>query len=439
LAVSQQEDGGFAQNFWIDGGPYWRGIQLDEVALPILLAWQLQRESALQNFDPYPMILKAAAYLIRHGPVTEQERWEEASGYSPSTLASNIAALIGAAWFARERGDYAVATMLEEYADFLECHIEAWTVTTEGALVPGIQRHYIRILPEDVDNANPLEDPNSKVLQIKNQPAGSQDSFSARDIVDAGFLQLARYGIRRPDDPVIVDSLKVIDAVLKVNTPVGPVWRRYNHDGYGQREDGGPFVGWGKGRAWPLLTGERGHFELSAGRDVKPFIRAIEGFASTTGLLPEQVWDEPDRPAAYMILGRPTGSAMPLMWAHAEYIKLLRSVSDNRVFDMIPEVAERYLGDRKARQLFEIWKPNRQARTVKRGYTLRIQVPVPFRLHWSANEWQSVEDNPSSPPVLGFHFVDIPISAAQQAPIRFTFYWAVENRWEGRDYMVGIE
>jgi glucoamylase len=106
---------------------------------------------------------------------------------------------------------------------------------------------------------------------------------------------------------------------------------------------------------------------------------------------------------------------------------------------MIPEVAERYLGDRKTRQLFEIWKPNRQARTVKRGYTLRIQVPVPFRLHWSANEWQSVEDNPSLTPVLGFHFVDIPISAAQQSPIRFTFYWAAENRWEGRDYMVAIE
>ena len=136
LAVSQQRDGGFAQNFWVDGGPYWRGIQLDEVAFPILLAWQLQRENALQDFDPYPMILKAAAYLIRHGPVTQQERWEEASGYSPSTLASNIAALIGAAWFARDKGDEAVAKLLEEYADFLECHTEAWTVTTEGSLVP---------------------------------------------------------------------------------------------------------------------------------------------------------------------------------------------------------------------------------------------------------------------------------------------------------------
>lgn len=439
LAVSQQADGGFAQNFWLDGGPFWQGIQLDEVAFPILLACRLQREDALQDFDPYPMIRKAAAYLIRHGPVTEQERWEEASGYSPSTLASNVAALIGAAWFARDRGDETVATLLEVYADFLECHIEDWTVTTEGSLVLGIPRHYIRILPEDVDNANPWEDPNTKVLKIKNHPAGAQNTFPAKDIVDAGFLQLVRYGIRRPDDPLIVDSLKVIDTVLKVETPMGPAWHRYNHDGYGQREDGGPYIGWGKGRAWPLLTGERAHYELSAGHDVKPFMRAIEGFASRTGLLPEQVWDEPDRPEAYMFLGRPTGSAMPLMWAHAEYIKLLRSASDNCVFDLIPEVVNRYLGDRQARPSFEIWKPNRQARRIKRGHTLRIQAPAAFCLHWSANEWQSAVDSPSSAPVLGFHFVDIPISDVQRAPIRFTFLWTAENRWEGRDYEIAVE
>jgi len=140
-----------------------------------------------------------------------------------------------------------------------------------------------------------------------------------------------------------------------------------------------------------------------------------------------------------MFLGRPTGSAMPLMWAHAEYIKLLRSASDGRVFDLIPEVANRYLGGRKARQTFEIWKPNRQARSVKRGYTLRIQVPAVFSLHWSANEWQSAEDSPSSAEVLGFHFVDIPITDVQRAPIRFTFFWTVENRWEGRDYVVAVE
>ena len=390
LDVSQQANGGFAQNFWINGEPYWHGIQLDEVAFPILLAWRLKRENALQDFDPYPMVLRAAAYLVRHGPVTPQERWEEVSGYSPSTLASNIAALICAACFARERGDEATAKYLEEYADFLECHVETWTV------------------------------------------------FPAKEIVDAGFLELVRHGIRRADDPIIVDSLKVVDAVLKVDTPFGPCWRRYNHDGYGQRKDGGPFVGWGRGRAWPLLTGERGHYELAAGHDPKPFLRAMESFASATGLLPEQAWDGPDLPQAHIYCGRPTGSAMPLMWAHAEYIKLLRSVRDGRVSDLIADVAKRYLGERKDRQLFEVWKFTRQARSVKRGYVLRIQVPASFRLHWSDDEWQTVKDNASSATTLGVEFVDIPILAAQRAPIRFTFFWTASGHWEGRDYAVSV-
>ncbi len=438
LAVSQQDDGGFSQNFWVNGNPYWRGIQLDEVAFPILLALRLEQLNVLQDIDPYPMVLKAAGYLLRHGPVTQQERWEEASGYSPSTLASNIAALIGAAYFCRQRADKAAAEFLEQYADFLESHVEAWTVTTEGTLVPGIQRHYIRILPDDVTNPAPAEDPNSGILKIANLAPGTPNSFPAKEIVDAGFLELVRYGIRKPDDPVIVDSLKVVDAVLKVDTPVGPVWHRYNHDGYGQREDGGAFVGWGKGRAWPLLTGERAHFELAAGRDVKPFIRAIESFASPTGLLPEQVWDERDRPDVYMFLGRPTGSAMPLMWAHAEYIKLLKSVSDGQVFDRIPEVANRYLGNRQARKLFEVWKPNRRVRAVKRGYTLRVQLPAPFRLHWTSDEWHTVNDTASAATVFGIEFADIPITPSQQAPIRFTFFWSNTNSWEGRDYRVEI-
>jgi glucoamylase len=438
LAVSQQEDGGFSQNFWVNGNPYWRGIQLDEVAFPILLALRLSQQKALKDFDPYPMVLKAASYLLRHGPVTQQERWEEASGYSPSTLASNIAALIGAAYFCRQRGDKAAAEYLEQYSDFLESHVEAWTVTTEGTLVPGIRRHYIRILPDNVDNPNPAEDPNAGILKIANLPTGAPNSFPAKEIIDAGFLELVRYGIRRPDDSVILDSLKVVDAILKVDTPMGPVWHRYNHDGYGQREDGGSYAGWGKGRAWPLLTGERAHFEFSAGRDVKPFIRAIENFASATGLLPEQVWDERDQPDSHMFLGRPTGSAMPLMWAHAEYIKLLRSVSDGHVFDLIPEVANRYLGDRKACQLFEVWKPNRQVRLVKRGHRLRVQVPASFHLHWTDNEWRTVNDTPSEATAFGIEFVDISITAAQQAPIRFTFFWPGTNSWEGRDYMVGV-
>jgi glucoamylase len=263
LAVAQQEDGGFAQNFWVNGDAYWQGIQLDEVAFPIILAWRLKQEKALQDFDPYPGVLRAAGYLVKHGPVTQQERWEEASGYSPSTLASNIAGLISASEFARSRGDEVTAKFLEEYADFLESHVEAWTVTTDGTLVQGIKRHYIRILPARVDDPHSMEDPNCGFLSIANHPPGSQDIFPAKEIIDAGFLELVRYGIRKADDPIIVDSVRVVDATLKVDTPFGPCWHRYNHDGYGQREDGGAFVGWGSGRAWPLLTGERGHYELA--------------------------------------------------------------------------------------------------------------------------------------------------------------------------------
>ncbi|MBI2997387.1 MAG: glucan 1,4-alpha-glucosidase [Deltaproteobacteria bacterium] len=438
LATSQQVDGGFPQNFWIDGEPYWRGIQLDEVAFPILLAWRLRRENALQDFDPYSMVKRAASYLVRNGPATQQERWEEAGGYSPSTLASSIAALICAASFARERGDDATGRFLEEYADFLECHIESWPVTTEGTVIPEIKRHYIRIHPVDVYNTCPNEDPNTGILTIANRPPADRREFPAKEIVDAGFLELVRYGIRKPDDPLIVDSLRVADAVLKVETPVGPCWHRYNHDGYGQREDGGPFEGWGKGRAWPLLTGERGHYEFAAGRNVKLFIRAMERFASPTGLLPEQIWDEPDRPEIHMHLGRPTGSAMPLMWAHAEYIKLLRSVYDGQVFDLIPEVKERYIVNRKGCKPLEIWKPNRQVCHVKAGYILRIQAPASFLLHWSCDDWQTVEDTFSGPTGLGIEYVDIPVLSSQHAAVHFTFFWTASGRWEGRDYEVTI-
>ncbi|MBD2509445.1 glucan 1,4-alpha-glucosidase [Nostoc muscorum FACHB-395] len=439
LATSQQEDGGFAQNFWVNGEPYWKGIQLDEVGFPILLAWLLHQHKIPLTFDIYPMILRAAGYLIRHGPATQQERWEENSGYSPSTLASNIAALICAAQFVRERGDKATAQFIEEYADFLECHVETWTVTTEGTLVPGINRHYIRITPTDINNPQPSENPNQGTLLISSRPPSEPAEFPAKEIVDAGFLQLVRYGIRKPDDPIIVDSVKVIDAVLKIDTPVGPCWHRYNHDGYGQKEDGSPYTGWGKGRAWPLLTGERGHYELAVGGDVKTYIKAMEGFASNTCLLPEQVWDEADKPESHLYLGKPTGSAMPLMWAHAEYIKLLRSNHDNQVFDFIPEVANRYLGERQECKLLEMWKFNRQIDKVKKGYTLRIHALASFRLHWSQDNWQTVKDTPSTATKLGVDFVDISVSNNQQQPINFTFFWIETSKWEQRNYTVLVE
>ncbi|MFZ5818256.1 MAG: glycoside hydrolase family 15 protein [Bacillota bacterium] len=438
LAGSQRSDGGFPQNFWINGEPHWHGIQLDEVAFPIMLAWRLHKERALRNFDPYPMVLRAAAFLINQGPATQQERWEENGGYSPSTLATNIAALICAASLARARFDEATALFLESYADFLETHLESWTVTTQGTLVPEIPRHYIRIHPIDFSSPSPDEDPNQGELFIANRPPGSRQSWPAKEVVDAGFLELVRYGIRRPDDPLILDSLRVVDQVIKLETPSGPVWYRYNHDGYGQRADGGPYTGWGQGRPWPLLTGERAHYELAAGHDVTPFIAALERFATETGMLAEQVWDEPDRPELGLWFGRPTGAAMPLMWAHAEYIKLLRSAHDGVVFDRIEPVYQRYCLSRSAVLPIEVWKPNRQPRRVARGAILRVQANTPFRLRWTAEDWESICDAYSIPTALGIDYVDLEVPRDQERPIRFTFFWTREERWEGRDYAVEV-
>jgi glucoamylase len=440
LACSQLPDGGFPQNFWIDGKPYWPGIQLDEVAFPVMLAYRLVRAGTTMGaFDPYPMVLEAARYLISKGPVTPQERWEENSGYSPSTLASNIAALVCAACLARGRDDVATAEFLLDYADFLESHIERWTVTNKGFLVPGIKRHYVRINPADPSAVIVADnDPDQGMVSIRNRPPGAPYLFPAAEIVDAGFLELARYGIRRPGDPLIEDSLRVVDAALKADFPAGPCWKRYTHDGYGQRDDGGAFVGWGVGRPWPLLTGERGHYELAAGRDVVPFLRAMENFAIPTRLLPEQVWDRPDLPEALLLFGGPTGAAMPLMWAHAEYLKLLRSSADGVVFDVIPEVAERYRDGKKARGAIEVWKHNWQIQFITPPCKLRIQSAEPFLLHWSKDEWHHVHDSRSTHIAVGLDFVDIDVTTADRAPVRFTFRWMAREQWEGRDYAVEL-
>jgi glucoamylase len=438
LAITQREDGGFYQNFWIDGDPYWTGIQLDEVSFPIILAWRLWKANALGNFDPYITVRRACGYLIRKGPATPQERWEEAGGYSPSTLASNIAALICAAEFLEARDEKLSAEFVRSYADFLESHVEKWTVTNSGTLVPGITRYYIRINPTvSSEGAKGDEDPDHGEVTLANQRPGDRNKYPAKDIVDAGFLELVRFGIRKGGDPLIEESLKVVDAVLKVDTPKGPCWKRFNHDGYGQRDDGSSFQGWGVGRPWPLLTGERGTYELAAGRDVDPYLQAIENFTTGVGLIPEQIWDEPDMPAKYLYFGGPTGAANPLVWAHSEYVKLLRSIVDNRVFDLIEPVALRYR-NHNPRPVIEVWKINRQVRSVSAGGLLRVQASSQFVLHWSTDGWKTVQDTPSTPTAVGVEFADIQVAATQATPIVFTFYWPLDGNWQGVDYHVEI-
>jgi glucoamylase len=221
------------------------------------------------------------------------------------------------------------------------------------------------------------------------------------------------------------DSLRVVDALLKRDTPSGPAWRRYNYDGYGPSADGKPYQGHGIGRAWPLLAGERAHYELAAGRNVQSFITSMEKFATQGGMLPEQVWDEDDIPAAYMYRGRSAGSATPLMWAHAEYIKLLRSVSTGQVFDLIPVVANRYLPGLGRKDL-EVWKLTRRVRKMKAGDTLRVMWKGRFRVRWafgdegSLNEARQNEAS-SADSGLDIGYVDIATPAAAHSTLRLTF------------------
>ena len=353
LACTQRPDGGFAQNFWIDGTPYWTGIQLDEVAFPIMLAWRLWKVDGLGSFDVLPFVTQAAAFLCRYAPVTQQERWEENAGYSPSTLAAVISGLLCASDIVTARGNEALGVFYEDYADWIEAHLDEWTTTTEGVLHPEVKCHYMRIRPPAPGEPFHNDSIPPGTIRIANRGPGEKDTFDAREVVDGGFLELVRYGVRRADDPLMIDSIKVIDRVLKIDTPYGPCWRRYNHDGYGQRKDGGPYLGWGQGRAWPIMTGERAHYELSAGQNVTPYITALEHFSSIGGMLPEQVWDYADMPAEGLYFGRSAGSAQPLVWAHAEYVKLLRSVADGRVFDRISVVEERYAVAQRPAQLHE--------------------------------------------------------------------------------------
>jgi len=447
LACTQRPDGSFAQNFWIDGTPYWSGLQLDEVAFPILLAWRLWKIGGLGTFDVFPFVEQGAAFLVRNAPVTQQERWEEAAGYSPSTLAAVISSLICAADITRARGSEELAAYFESYADWLEAHLDEWTTTKDGILHPDIKYHYIRITPPAP--GEPFYNPDVPVgsLRLSNRGPGERDVFEAREIIDAGFLELVRFGIRRPDDPLIVDSLKVVDLHLKIETPYGPCWRRYNHDGYGQKKDGGPYEGWGQGRAWPLLSGERAHYELAAGRSPAPHITAIERFSSTGRMLPEQIWDRQDLPAQGMYLGRSAGSAQPLVWAHSEYLKLLCSVTEGHVVDLLPNVASRYAVPKDKRTFtnhLEIFQLNRPISAVPAGYTLRIVDPEHFRIVYTRDNWATTLNLVSRAVGFSGSFVDIPTTPQQTGTIVFTICWPGQNqqnqqdRWLGRNIEVSL-
>ncbi|HET6975921.1 MAG TPA: glycoside hydrolase family 15 protein [Pyrinomonadaceae bacterium] len=327
LNVQQEANGVFPQNSWVHGSPIGRALQLDQMAWPIILAYHLQRydrKSWLDHIKP------AADVILKHGPRTNQDRWEEKSGYSPATIAAQIAGLVCAADIATYNGERALAREYLETADNWTRNVEKWTVIKEK----NATGHYIRITENDDPNDGAKMEINSSSLVV-----------DERKIVDAGFLELVRLGIKSPRDPLIVESLKLIDQLIKVKTPVGDAWYRYNHDAYGETPDGGDYDARnGVGRLWTLLTGERGEYELATGNvaEARKLLDTMAGFANDGLMIPEQVWDRKESPTPSLRFGAGTGSATPLAWSMAQFIRLAMSIERGRNIERPRIVWERY-------------------------------------------------------------------------------------------------
>jgi glucoamylase len=245
-------------------------------------------------------------------------------------------------------------------------------------------------------------------VTIPNHPK-DQREYPAAAIISPDALQLVRFGLRAADDPRMINTVKVIDHPCKVETAHGPSWHRYTFDGYGEHADGSPFNGTGIGRVWPLLTGERGHYELAAGHtdEADRLLHAMESFTGECGLFPEQVWDSAAIPEKELYCGRPSGSAMPLVWAHAEYVKLRRSQHDGRVFDMPDVTVERYLKQKTVGR-HVAWKAEQQWRSIPAGKVLRVELPAPAAVQWSTVGWNTTETVRTRDTGLGLHVADLP-------------------------------
>jgi glucoamylase len=441
LQVTQEADGHWPQNMWLDGSPYWGGIQMDETAFPILLVDLAYREKALKLDDLnrfWPMIRRAAGFLVKNGPVTAQDRWEEDPGYSPFTLAAEISALLAAADLADLQKEPQIAVFLRETADTWNSSIEHWTYATGTDLAHqlGVDGYYVRISSPSVADA---ASPSQGFVPIKNRPPG-ENIEQAAHIISPDALALVRFGLRSADDPRIINTIKVIDALLKTELPYGPGWHRYNDDGYGEHTDGSAFDGTGVGRVWPLLAGERAHYELAAGHveEATRLLHVLDAGAGQGNLLPEQVWDALDIPEKELFIGKPSGSAMPLVWAHAEYVKLLRSLKDGHVFDMPPQSVRRYIQARTESNRVT-WRFNNKCQTIPAGKTLRLELLAMATVHWSADNWQSVADISTYATGLDVHVVDLPVGTLPaNTTIVFTFHWEASDAWEGTDFRVGI-
>lgn len=411
LIGTQAKNGGWAQNFFPDGSGYWTGNQLDEVALPVLLMAKLRAVGALVISRPVEtMVTDAIGFIVRNGPMSDQDRWEENAGASPFTLTVTICALVAAAdLLSPEQRDYALSL-----ADCWNERIEGWTYTEMGALCAehGVDGYYVRIAPRAANGGLRGN------IQVRNVAEGIT---AATDLVGLEFLYYVRGGLRLPHDPRIRNTVKIVDTVLRRETPSGPSYHRYNGDGYGENADGSPFDGTGIGRLWPLLTGERGHYALAAGEDVKPYLEAMARMTGPGGLIPEQIWDAEAIPELGLEPGKPSGSAMPLVWAHAEFLKLLAAEANGRPAELLGVVDQRYGGKAPVAAQWH-WRENSPFMALPGGKALLIEREAPFDLQFGFDEGQRSERRASVPSVFGMHSVRLEADEMKgKAKLSFSF------------------
>lgn len=441
LFTTQSHDGRWSQNMWLDGTPCLPSLQMDQVALPLLLLDScyhrglLSRDRCLRYL---PGVEKAAAFILRHGPATQQDRWEQQSGLSPFTLATQIAGLLAAAAMLEHAGENEKAAYCRAAADTWNEQIETWTYVrdTETAKRYGVEGYYARINPY----FQPIQDVKDRSIRIKHYQDSGGD-IPIGELVSVDALALVRFGLRRADDPRILNTIRVIDGELKKELPQGPCWRRFSKDAYGEDDQGNSFLDTdqGRGRCWPLLTGERAHYAIAAGHhtQAKELFKTLEHL-SCNGFFPEQVWDAGDLPDKGLFKGQYTGSAMPLTWAQAEYIKLAVSLKKNSIFDMPTHTRHRYIGQQHHSPLL-VWRFDRPPLDCP-GYPhthLRVELFAPAKVRWSADHWKTVNEQPTLDSGLGLHYADLPI--AGQTSLVFTFYWWESHRWEGKDFRLSFQ
>lgn len=378
--TQQESDGHFPQNSYVNGTPGWTGIQMDEQAFPLILAWKL----GITDSSDFTHIKNAANYIINHGPSTGEERWEENGGYSPSTIAAEIAGLVCAADIARVNGDTTDQTTWNNTADYWQGMVPNWTFTTNGSL-DGKSDYFIRISPD----SNPNDGSNITI-------ANNGGTYNQNTIVDAGFLELVRQGVMPANSPYITLSLPVIDSTISQTITGNQYWYRYNHDGYGENSSGANYanVSGDSGRLWPILSGERGIYTIAAGSSADAALTAMTASENGSGMIPEQVWDNA-APSGYTP-GTPTKSMDPLNWAMGEFITLLFSANSQTVADMPSIVYTRYVTDQyQPHTGYTIDYNSSQAHdgaalTIYYHGSLDGQSSVD--LHWGYNNWNGISD-----------------------------------------------